>query len=289
MITPTLGGKVNYRFQLRGLPAVESVRGTELVQQFISYVEAKVTALIPLEAKNITLYRNDEYRSREFQVTLENSELLSARSLILCTGAQPQRLYVPGERELMGRGVSYSAISHAQYFRNRKVAVVGGERAFDAVLKLAAIAGHVYYILARDRDLDEAPYIQQALSNPKIHIFREWEVQAILGEEYVTQLALTGINGEVRLLDVEGVFVERGLLPNSELVRDLFELDEAGRVVVNQRCETSVPGLFAAGDVTNVYAEQVPVAIGEGTKAALSAWSYLAMHKHLCHATAQTI
>jgi alkyl hydroperoxide reductase subunit AhpF len=94
------------------------------------------------------------------------------------------------------------------------------------------------------------------------------------------------VNGETRLLDVDGVFVERGLLPNSELVREIVELDEAGRILVNQRCETSVPGLFAAGDVTNVYAEQVPVAIGEGVKAALSAWSYVAIHKHLAHASA---
>jgi alkyl hydroperoxide reductase subunit AhpF len=78
---------------------------------------------------------------------------------------------------------------------------------------------------------------------------------------------------------VDGVFIELGLLPNNDLVHDLVWLDSGGHIVVNHRCETEIPGLFAAGDVTNVYAEQVPIAIGEGVKAALSAWSYLALHK----------
>jgi thioredoxin reductase len=233
-----------------------------------------VTALVLQEAKHVTWCRNGE-----FQLTLENSELLTARSLIVCTGAQPQRLYVPGEHEFIGRGVSFSAISHAQFFRNRNVAVVGGERALNAVLKLSSIAKRVDYILAREHELSDSPLVQRALSDPKILIFREWEVQQIIGDQYVTDLGLVAANGETRQLAVDGVFVELGLLPNNELVHELVELDEAGRIVVNHYCETSVPGLFAAGDVTNVYAEQVPVAIGEGVKAALSVWSYLALHK----------
>jgi thioredoxin reductase len=274
LVTPNIGGKVSYTFQLRGLPAVESVRGTDLVQQFATYVETKVTTLLPQEAKHLALCRQGD-----FQITLENSELLTARSLILCTGAQPQRLYVPGEHEFLGRGVSFSAISHAQFFRNRNVAVIGGERALNAVLKLATIAKRVYYILAQEHDLENSSLAEKTLQDPKILIFREWEVQQIIGDTFVTELGLVAANGETRAIAVDGVFVELGLLPKNELVHDVVELDEAGRIVVNNHCETNVPGLFAAGDVTNVYAEQVPVAIGEGAKAALSAWSYLALHK----------
>jgi alkyl hydroperoxide reductase subunit AhpF len=97
-----------------------------------------------------------------------------------------------------------------------------------------------------------------------------------VGDEYVTGLDLVSSAGQTRTLAVEGVFVELGLLPNSQLVREWAPLNDDGHVIINHRCETSVPGLFAAGDVTNVYAEQVPVSIGEGVKAALSAWSYLA-------------
>lgn len=274
LVTPTLGGKVSYPFQLRGLPAVESVRGADLVQQFEAYVEAKVTAFLPYEAKRVTICRNGN-----FQLTLENTDLVSARAMILCTGAQPQRLYVPGEHEFMGRGVSFSAISHGQFFRKRNVAVIGGERALSAVVKLAGIANRVFYILAHDREITDSASAEAILNNPKIAVFREWEVQQILGDQFVTGLALVAANGETRTLPVDGVFVELGLLPNNDLVHELVELDVEGRVIVNHHCETSVPGLFAAGDVTNVYAEQVPVAVGEGVKAALSAWSYLAFHR----------
>ncbi len=243
------------------------------MQQNSAYVEAKITAMMPLEVRHIALCRN-----AGFQLMLENTELLSARSLILCTGAQPQRLYVPGEREFMGRGISYSAISHAQFFRKRNVAVIGGERALQAAVKLATIANRVYYVLAREHELDSSMLAKKAVADPKIVIFREWEVQQILGDQFVTGLGLVAMNGETRTLAADGIFVELGLLPNNELVHELVDLDEAGRVVVNQHCETSIAGLFAAGDVTNVYAEQVPVAIGEGVKAALSAWSYLAAH-----------
>lgn len=272
LISPTLGGKVSYPFQLRGLPAVESVRGAELVQQFEAFVEAKLTAMIPYEARKLVQCRNGN-----FQLTLENTDLISGRSLILCTGAQPQRLYVPGEYDFMGRGVSFSAISHAQFFRKRDVAVVGGERAIHAAVKLAAIANHVHYIVPQARQLADSALAQIIMNNPKISLYQEWEVQAIHGDHFVTGLALVAANGETRLLPVDGVFVELGLLPNSELVREIAGLDNEGRIIVNHSCETDVPGLFAAGDVTNVYAEQVPVAIGEGVKAALSAWSFLAI------------
>lgn len=274
LVTPTIGGKVGYPFQLRGLPAVESVRGTELVEQFANYVEAKVTMMVPQELKHVTVNRDGT-----FQLALDDSSLMCARSLILCMGAQPQHLYVPGEKEFVGRGVSFSAISHAPFFRNRHVAVVGGERALTAVMKLSALAKRVYYILARERDLTVSPIIQKALEDPKITIFRDWEVQQIVGDQFVTGLQVVAVNGETRTLAVEGVFVELGLLPNNEFMRGLVDFDEAGRIVVNHHCETTLPGCFAAGDVTNVYAEQVPVAIGEGVKAALSAWSYLSLHK----------
>jgi thioredoxin reductase len=199
--------------------------------------------------------------------------------VILCTGAQPQRLYVPGEYEYMGRGVSFSAISHTQFFRKRNVAVIGGERALQAAVKLSAIANRIYYIVPQERQVTESALAETILHNPQITLFRDWEVQQIIGDSFVTGLNLVATNGETRTLPLEGVFVELGLLPNNELIRGLVESDQEGRIMVNHRCETSLPGLFAAGDVTNVYAEQVPVAIGEGVKAALSAWSYLALQK----------
>ena len=274
LVAPTLGGKISHPFQLRGLPAVESARGADLIQQFEAFVEAKATALIPQEAKHV-----EQCRCGGFQLTLENTDLVRGRSLIVCTGSQPQRLYVPGEQDFIGRGVSFSATSHAQFFSKRNVAVVGGERALAAVAKLAPIVNSVAYVLARECELMDSALTEKVLRDPKVHIFRDWEVQQIVGDQFVTGLVLVAVNGESRTIPVDGVFIELGLLPNNDLVHDLVCFDSGGHIVVNHRCETEIPGLFAAGDVTNVYAEQVPIAIGEGVKAALSAWSYLALHK----------
>jgi thioredoxin reductase len=272
LVAPGLGGKVSYSFQLRGLPAVESAWGVDLVQQFEAHIEAKLMAFFPQEAKHVA-----QCNGGGFQLMLADTSLIGARALIVCTGAQPQRLYVHGEKEFQGRGVSFSAISHARFFRGRNVAVVGGKRALAVVPKLAALANRVYYVIAQNSDLSGSHVAEIVLRNPKIYVFRDWEVQSISGDEFVTGLDLVAVNGETRTLAVEGVFVEFGLLPNNEIVRDLVSLDEDGHIMANQRCETSLPGLFAAGDVTNVHSEQVPVAIGEGVKAALSAWSYLAL------------
>lgn len=271
LVSPELGGKISYPFEVRGLPAVDTVWGAQLVLQFRAHVEAKLKAHF-LQGVTQIMRRNGS----GFQVTLADKTVLGARALILCTGAQPQKLYIPGEKEFWGKGVSFSATSHAQLFRGRSVAVIGGERGLTAVLKLATVASRVYYIVARDKEIVQSRFAEKALRSPNVFLFHEWEVQRVEGDQFVTGLSLVGVNGETRTLAVEGVFVEFGLIPNNELVRDLVALDEAGHVVVDQQCETSCPGLFAAGDVTNVYAEQVPVAIGEGIKAALSAWDYLA-------------
>lgn len=270
LVAPGLGGKLSHSFQLRGLPAVESVWGVDLVRQFEAHIEAKLNAFMPQEAKYVTQYHGG------FQLTLADTSLLSARTLIIATGARPQYLHVRGEKEFHGRGVSFSAISHAQFFRGRNVAVIGGKRALGVILKLAALANRVYFIVAHRSDLGSSRLAEKVLRNPKVFLLRDWEVQGISGDKYVTGLDIVAINGETRTLEVEGVFVEFGLLPNNTLVRELVACDEEGRILVNHQCETSEPGLFAAGDVTNVYSEQVPVAIGEGVKAALSAWSYLA-------------
>jgi NADH-dependent peroxiredoxin subunit F len=271
LVAPQLGGKLSYPFELRGLPAVDTVWGAQLVLQFRGYIEAKLKAHFLQEVTQLAS-RN----GGGFQLTLADKSVLGARALIFCTGAHPQRLYIAGEKEFAGRGVSFSATSHAQLFRGRNVAVIGGERGLTTVLKLATVASRVYYIVARNKEIVQSRFAEKALRNPNVFLFQDWEVQQIVGDQFVTGLNLVSINGATRTLDVEGVFVEFGLLPNNELVRELVTLDEAGHIVVNHQCATSLPGLFAAGDVTNVYAEQVPVAIGEGVKAALSVWEYLA-------------
>ena len=270
-----LGGKVNYPFALRNLEPENTVWGAQIVAQF-EQVIGETQALPRFPQQTIQIERLDD---AGFELTLADGERVTARTVIIATGADPQRLYVEGEMRYWGHGVSFSAISHAPYFAGRDVAVVGnGRRALVATLELAPMARRIYLIAARPQAMSEMPEAAQVSALPNVTSFTNWEVQEVLGDEFVTGIGLVGTNGETRQLTVDGVFIQFALLPNNELVRGLVELDHYGHICINQRCETSVPGLFAAGDVTNIQSEQVLVAIGEGAKAALGAWEYLATH-----------
>lgn len=272
VVTPELGGKVNYPFAIRGIELAESIWGAQLAHQF----EEAVTQLLGPHHLREQANQLTRLPDNTFQITLTGGSSIQTRAVIIATGAAPQRLYVPGEKEYWGRGVSFSAISHAAFFKDRMVAVVGGsERTLIAALELAQLARHVYLIPARPQVMIGLPETRLLRQQRNVTPFTGWEVQQIYGDDFVTGISLVGANGETRQLAVEGVFIEFGLLPNNELVRGLVEMDAGGHIPINHHCETSIPGLFAAGDVTDIQSEQVIVAMGEGAKAALSAWKYL--------------
>jgi alkyl hydroperoxide reductase subunit F len=280
IITPELGGKVHYPFALRDLQPENTVWGAQLVNQFHQVISdsSEIEHIAQEVAK---VLRND---TGSYILRLADGNEIEARTVIVATGAAPQRLYVEGEKEYWGRGVSYSAVSHAPYFAGRDVAVIGGHRrTLVAALELAPLARQIYLITALPNAMAQLPDAERVLKLPNLTSFIGWEVQAILGDDFVKEISLVGANGETRQLAVDGIFVQMALLPNNELVRDLvdqgLEVGEEGHILVNQRCETSLPGLFAAGDVTNIHTEQVLAAIGEGAKAGLSAWEYLAIHR----------
>ncbi len=272
LVAPELGGKVGYPFVIRGMEPVDSVWGAQVVHECETAV-ARSPELKHIREQAAHLAHLPDGR---FQVHLAGGSSIRARAVIVATGASAQRLYVAGEKEYWGRGVSFSAVSHAHFFKDRAVAVVGGsQRTLVATLELADIARHVYLILARPQAMQELPAAPLLRRQRNVTPFVGWEVQQIYGDDFVSGIGLVGSNGETRQLAVDGVFIQFGLLPNNELVRDLLELDEEGHIPIDHRCQTRIPGLFAAGDVTNIQSEQVLVAVGEGAKAALSAWQYL--------------
>lgn len=273
LVAPDLGGKVSYPFALRNVPARDTVWGASLVREMEMRVRNHLDDLYRADVATI-----ERCEDGTFSLALSDGDALTARAVILATGARPQRMYIPGEIEFWGRGVSFSAVSHAPFFHDKSVVVIGsGLRAISAVLALAPIAEQVYLVFGSKESVAGSPAAEKALNHPKVSVFHDWEVQSISGDEYVTGVDLIGSNGDTRSLAVEGVFIQFGLLPTSGLVRELVDLDSEGHVKINLRNETSLPGLFAAGDVSTVHAEQVPVSIGEGAKAALSAWEYLAL------------
>ena len=281
LISPDLGGKVSYPFALRGMTPVDTVWGAEIVRDFADYVAANLGRHITEKATEAV--RRDD---GNYEIRLENGQQVVTRSIIVCTGVRAERLFVDGEMKYWGRGLSFSAVSHAPLFKGRAVAIVGsGDRAILAVHILSRLASKVYHVAVREHEIN-VELANQAWSHPNVEVFRGWEVQQIVGDgeeanhsatdDFVCGIDLVGLNGEVRRLDVEGVFIQMALLPNNNAVRGLVELANDGHIIVNQDCATSTEGIFAAGDITSTCAEQVPVSIGEGAKAGLAAWRYLA-------------
>lgn len=272
LVSPDLGGKVTYPFALRDVPNQDTVWGAGLVHELAQRVAAGLQHHVRDTVDSVQ--RLDD---GAFRLALTSGDTIESTTVVVCTGVRAQRLFVAGEAEYWGKGLSYSAISHAPLFVGRNVAVLGGgERSIVALKILIPLANHIDYIEARPQPVADRIQADAILSHPRVNVFRGWEVQQVVGDDFVTSIDLVGINGEVRTLPAEGVFVQFGLLPNNSAVRALVELDQSGHIVIDENCATSTPGIFAAGDVTTVYAEQVPVSIGEGAKAGLSAWQYVA-------------
>lgn len=209
-----------------------------------------------------------------FEVVTQDGDRFEARALIIATGAKPERLNVPGEERLMGRGLSHSVVTHGSLFLGKQVAVVGTyRRAQLAALELTRYAHHVY-LFAPELLPAERPLVQVLRRTPNVTIHEGATVQEIRGDRYVEGIVVETVEGGRLEVPVRGVFVKLPRKANSELVRGWVDLDEEGRIQVNVYGATSHPGMFAAGDVTHI-SEQVLVHIGEGAKVAVEAHSYL--------------
>ena len=269
LISPDLGGKASARMHIEGVDTFNVINGGDLVRRFQNEIEYLDFARI-LE----TVTKVEKADSR-FVVTTASGQALTARAVILATGADAERLKVPGADRFFLRGVAYSTVSYAPLYIDRKVALVGaGPMALRGAAELTQIVKESDLIAPTHGDLDT--YLGRKLRAAEhVTLLENWEPVAVQGDTCASQLVVRGPDGAERSLDVDVVFVELGLKPHTELVRDWVELDGDGRVVVNSAGETSVPGLFAAGDVTNEPVEQVVIAIGDGAKAALNVYEYL--------------
>lgn len=268
LVTRDLGGKTNYHLQLPFVERHMVINGDEIVNRFSREIEYLDYVLKMDNAASVKEVDGG------YKVTLSSGEVLEAKALIVATGAKGQLLNVPGERQFMMRGLCYSAISYAQLFIDRTAAVVGCEElALRAAAELAQVARKVT-LIATHCDILDTPIGKLLKSLDHVEILLGYDVKEVKGDVYARSIVISGAE-EDREIEVDAIFVELDLLPRSEIVGHLVDLDVKDHIIVNARNETSMPGIFAAGDVANGYAEQVLVAIGEGAKAALSAYEYL--------------
>ena len=265
------GGQLLWTSGIENYMGFQFIEGFELMQKFEEQVKQ-----FPLEQRigqgAVSLAQVDG----GFEIGTDAGESYQARAVIIATGKRPRQLGVPGEEELKGRGVTYCATCDGPLFAGEKVAVIGGgNSALEAADDMIKIAEHVHLISLTALDGDQV-IIDRVKDAANVTILVEHTVTEIHGSGRVEGVTVKDLRtGEQSRLDVGAVFIEIGLIPNSEFAKGISKRNELDEIEVDQGCELGVPGLFAAGDVTNVPEKQIVVAAGEGAKAALRAQRYL--------------
>ncbi len=204
--------------------------------------------------------------------------LYKSRTLIIASGRRPRLLDVPGETKFKNRGVTYCATCDAPLFTGREVAVIGGgNSALDATLQLMQIAKKIYLIDVNPELGGDSVMRDKVKQSEKVTVINKAQVREVLGEQMVTGLVISK-EGKEEKISVQGIFIEIGSVPESDFASEVKK-NKFGEIVINNRNETDIPGIFAAGDVTDVPGKQIIIAAGEGSKALLSAFEYLSKEK----------
>lgn len=272
VITKDIGGQAAWSGNIENYTGYQFISGPELVLKFKEHLQNFDFDL--QEGEEVVKVKKD---NNQFLVETSSGKSLSARTVIIASGKRPRPLGVPGENEFKNRGVTYCATCDGPLFANKDVAVIGGgNSALDAVLQMMNIASKVYLINVT-QELTGDPIMQEKLkASKKVEIINNSKTVEILGDTFVKSIKIE-TKGEIREIQLKGIFIEIGLIPNSGLI-DFVKKDKFGEIVVSCEAETSVPGILAAGDVTNVPEKQIIVAAGEGAKASLAAFKYLSTH-----------
>jgi len=267
VVTTNIGGQVIYSSEVENYTGFQYITGEELSAKFQEHLERYQFELKMEEAQKL------ERDGDLFRVKTDSAEHMG-RTAIVATGRRPRELRIPGEAEFKNRGVTYCATCDAPLFEGRDVAVVGGGNSgLEAVLQLTKIARTIRLIEVSPHLRADTVLIEKAEASRKVEIWTGTRVVEIVGDKVVTDIRVRR-NGREISIPVQGVFVEIGSVPNSDIV-DFVGRNRWGEIIVDCKCETNIPGLFAAGDVTDVPEKQIIVAAGEGCKAALSVFRYL--------------
>ena len=269
LVSKDLGGKTNYKLHLPWIEDYQVIKGLEVVGKFKSELEYLDFA------RHMEGVEKVETVDGHFKVVTTGGAELPTKAVIVASGTKQLRLRVPGEKEFVMRGLCYSALSYAPLFIDRTTLVVGdSELAQRSAAELATIAEKVYLVAKEPQKLNNPLGLKlQAAAN--VEILEGYDVVEVLGDEFARTVVLHDPRGKLVEINADGTFIEMALIPNSQMVAGLVDLDGEGRIQVDCANRTSVEGIFAAGDVTSGYAEQVLIAVGEGAKAALSAYDYL--------------
>ena len=272
LVAEKLGGQLTYTAQIENYLGLPGVGGNELLERFQFHAESYPLA----EALGVTVSEVKEAHGGFLVHTTDGREF-AAQSVIYCAGKEYARLGVPNEERLMGRGIAFCATCDAPLYSGRSVAVVGGgNSAFTAVRDLLSFASDVHLIHRRNAFTADGALVEEVRGDPRVEIHTPYRVVSYAGEDRLTGVEIERLSdGETETLEVDGVFLEIGLSPNTGPVKELVALNDRGEIPVKNDGATELPGFFAAGDVTDVPEKQISVAVGQGALAALAAYDYL--------------
>ena len=272
IISKDFGGQVLETSEIENYLGFQNINAHDLVAKFEEHVND-----FDLPVKLGATITKIEKDGEVFKVTTDDDAVYQGRSVVLNTGTKHRHLDVPGERELAGRGVAYCATCDAPFYKGKKVVVAGGgNSAFTTALDLIKVDAEIVMVNYRQDWRGDPQMVERTRNYYKAEMLDRHEIVEIRGKSKVESVLVKDLaGGERKTIAADGVFVEIGLSPNSEMVKGLCELTDKGEVVVDYACRTSLPGLFAAGDVTTVPFKQIVISAGEGAKAALAAHEYL--------------
>jgi len=273
IVAERFGGQVMDTMGIENFISVKETEGPKLVAALEQHVKSYEVDLMNLQrAKSLRA------EDQGIAIELENGAVLKSKSVIISTGARWREMNVPGEQEYRGKGVAYCPHCDGPLFKGKRVAVIGGGNSgVEAAIDLAGIVGHVT-LIEFDSQLRADAVLQLKLGSlPNVTVIKSALTKEVLGDgQKVIGLRYEDrTSGKVETLDLEGIFVQIGLLPNTDWLKGTVDLSPRGEIIVNAKGETSMPGVFAAGDCTTVPYKQIIIAMGEGAKASLGAFDYL--------------
>jgi len=273
IITKNIGGQLAKKAVLiDNYPGFEKISGPELIKKMENHLRSQPIEIILEEATKV------KKEKEIFIVRTSNKKIFKAKAVILASGSDPRPLEIPGEKEFMGKGVSYCSVCDGPIFKDKVVAVIGGGNAgFETAFFLTRIAQKIY-ILESTSKLGANKTNQELVEkSKKVKIITNALLKKIQGEKFVNSIIYVDKQtGKEEKLEVDGVFVEVGYQPATSYAKELVDFNEKDEIKVEfETCQTKTPGLFAAGDLNTGPFKQIVTAAGEGAKAALAAYNYI--------------
>jgi len=272
IISTDVGGQMNLTSHVENYPGVDtSISGPDLMNHFKKQAEKFGTKMLSAKVDKI------KKADKNFKIHVTSGEEYTAKALILAFGKSPRELGIPGEKEYMGKGVSSCVTCDGPLFSEKITAVIGGgNAALEGAIDLMPVAKKVYLIHRRDEFRGDEVTQEKLKKSKNVELVLNTVPAEIKGDRFVRSLVVENVKTNKRNeLKVDGVFVEIGYEVKTDFLKGLLETNKANEIVINQKNETSCPGIFAAGDNTSVPYKQAVISAGEGAKAALEAYAYI--------------